>query len=126
MVVDLINNSMLCAVVVHYLWFWSGRPGSNPDWGPIYYEASVTAHGLPEPLSLRVVHWAPDQLNMKVVTGACILIDGSSLELCSATPSVVHLAYVTEMKSIQLHDSVGMALPWNNNISYIYIHIKTK
>ena len=36
-----------------------------------------------------VVHWVPEQLNMKAVTGACKLIDGCSLELCSATPSVV-------------------------------------
>ena len=32
----------------------SGRPGSNPEWGIyIYYEASITAQGLPEPSSLR-------------------------------------------------------------------------
>ena len=30
----------------------SGRPGSNPEWGLIYYEASITAQGLPEPSSL--------------------------------------------------------------------------
>ena len=35
-----------------------------------------------------VVHWVPEQLNIKAVTGACKLIDGCSLELCSATPSV--------------------------------------
>ena len=23
----------------------SGRPGSNPEWGLIYYEASITAQG---------------------------------------------------------------------------------
>ena len=31
----------------------SGRPGSNPEWGLIYYKASITAQGLPEPSSLR-------------------------------------------------------------------------
>ena len=36
-----------------------------------------------------VVHWVPEQLNMKAVTGACKLIDGCSLALCSATGSVV-------------------------------------
>ena len=36
-----------------------------------------------------VVHWVPEQLNMKAVTEACKLIDGRSLVLCSATPSVV-------------------------------------
>ena len=30
----------------------------------------------------------PEQLNIKAVTGACKLIDGCSLELCLATPSV--------------------------------------
>ena len=31
----------------------SGHPGSNPEWGLIYYEASITAQGLPGPSSLR-------------------------------------------------------------------------
>ena len=31
----------------------SGRPGSSPEWELIYYEASITAQGLPEPSSLR-------------------------------------------------------------------------
>ena len=30
----------------------SGRPGSNAEWGLIYYKASITAQGLPEPSSL--------------------------------------------------------------------------
>ena len=67
----------------------SGRPGSNPEWGAVYYEASITAQGLPEPSSLRAVHWVPEQLNIKAVTGACKLIDGCSLALCSATVLVV-------------------------------------
>ena len=32
--------------------FESGRPGSNLEWGPIFYKASITAQGLPEPSSL--------------------------------------------------------------------------
>ena len=35
-----------------------------------------------------VVHWVPEQLNIKAVIGACKLIDGCSLALCSATVSV--------------------------------------
>ena len=36
-----------------------------------------------------VVHWVPEQLNIKAVTGACKLIDGlQPKKLCSATPSV--------------------------------------
>ena len=37
----------------------------------------------------RVVHYVPEQLNIEAVTGAFKLIDGCSLMLCSATPSVV-------------------------------------
>ena len=51
--------------------------------GLINYKASITAHGL-----LGVVHWVPEQLNIKAVTGTCKLIDGCSLELCSVTPSI--------------------------------------
>ena len=51
------------------------------------------------------------------VAGASKLIDGCSLELCSAKLSV---AYATEIKSIQLNDSNVMASPWDS-ISYIYI-----
>ena len=56
-----------------------------------------------------VVHWVPEQLNIKAETGACKLIDGCSLMLCSATDSV--LSYATEIKSIQLHDSIVMGHP---------------
>ena len=40
-------------VVVTAYDFESGRQGSNPEWGLIYYEALITAQGLPEPSSLR-------------------------------------------------------------------------
>ena len=33
------------SVVVTAYDFESGRPGSNPEWGLIYYEASITAQG---------------------------------------------------------------------------------
>ena len=36
-----------------------------------------------------VVNGVPEQLNIDAVTGAFKLIDGCSLVLCSATPSVV-------------------------------------
>ena len=72
----------------------SGRPGSSPEWGLIYYEASITAQGLP-----GVVHWVPEQLNIKAVTGACKLIDGCSLALCSATISA-GICHRNEVNSI--------------------------
>ena len=57
------------SVVVTAYDFESSRPGSNPEWGPIYYKASIRAQGLPEPSSLRGSAWVPEQLNIKVVTG---------------------------------------------------------
>ena len=48
------NCYIVCSgsVVVTAYDFESGRPGSNPELGPIYYKASITAQGLPEPSSL--------------------------------------------------------------------------
>ena len=74
------------SVVVTAYDFESGRPGSNPEWGLIYYKALHRAYQSLHPSG--VVHWVPEQLNIKAVTGACKFIDGCSLELCSATPSV--------------------------------------
>ena len=49
-----------------------------------------------------VVHWVPEQLNIKAVTGACKLIDSCSL----AQFQWYTLAYAAEIKSIQLHDCI--------------------
>ena len=67
--------------------------------GLIYYTIRLRSlhRAYPSLHPFGVVHWVPEQLNIKAVTGACKLIDGCSLELCSATPSV---AYATEIKSI--------------------------
>ena len=59
------NNVCSGSVLVTAYDFESGRPGSNPEWGPIYYEASITAQGLPEPSSLRGSTSVPDQLNKR-------------------------------------------------------------
>ena len=53
-----------------------------------------------------VVHWVPEQLNIKAVTGACKLIDGCSFALCLATVSMVSAGICDRNKSIQLHDSI--------------------
>ena len=58
------------SVVVTAYDFESGRLGSNPDWGLIYYKASITAQGLPEPSSLQGSSLILEQLNIKAVTGA--------------------------------------------------------
>ena len=49
-----------------------------------------------------VVHWVPEQLHIKAVTGACKLIDGCSLALCSATVLVVSagICHRNEVNSI--------------------------
>ena len=60
----------------------------------------------PSPHLVGVVHWVPEQRNINSVTGAYELIDGCSLELCSATLQWYHLAYAREIKSIRLHDSM--------------------
>ena len=41
-----------CVVVTAYD-FESGHPGLNSEWRLIYYKASITAQGLPEPSSLH-------------------------------------------------------------------------
>ena len=68
--------------------FESGHPGSNPEWeliyyNYIYYKASITALYLTEPSFLLegpsgVVHWVPEQLNIKAVIG-----HASRLMVCS-------------------------------------------
>ena len=40
------------SVVVTPYDFEFGHPGSNPEWGPIYYKTLITAHGVPEPSSI--------------------------------------------------------------------------
>ena len=76
------------SVVVTAYDFESGNPGSNPEWGPIYYEASITAQGLPEPSSLRGSTLDTRAAEHKGCNWGMQMIDGCSLELCLATLSV--------------------------------------
>ena len=78
----------------------SGRPGSNPEWGLIYYETLITAQGLPKPSSLRGSTLGTRAAKHKGCNWACKLTDGCSLKSC-ARPHL--LAYATEIKSTQLH-----------------------
>ena len=61
----------------------SGRPGSNPEWGTIYYEALITAQSLPEPSSLEGSILGTRAAEHKG-WGMQVVC---SLVLCSATPS---------------------------------------
>ena len=91
-------------VVVTAYDFESGRPGFNPQWRPICYKASINAQGLPEPSSLRGSTFGTRAAEHKGCNWACKLIDGCSLQSC-VRPHLQwhHLAYVTEIKSTQLH-----------------------
>ena len=60
----------------------SGRPGSNPEWGLIYYEAPITAQGLPEPSSLRGSTLGTRAAEHKGCNWACKLTDGCSIKSC--------------------------------------------
>ena len=66
----------------------SGCPGSNPEWGKYTLRSLHRAYPSLYPFGV-VLHWVPEQLNIKAVPGACKLIDGCSFALCSATGSVV-------------------------------------
>ena len=80
----------------------SGRlvQGSNPEWGLIYYEAPITAQGLPEPSSLRGSTLGTRAAEHKGCNWAYKLTEGCSLKIC-VRPHL--LAYATEIKSTQLH-----------------------
>ena len=78
------KNYVVCSgsVVVTSYDFESGHPGSNPEWGPIYYKVSITAQGLPEPSSLRGSTLGTRAAEHKGCNWACKLTDGCSLESC--------------------------------------------
>ena len=98
----------------------SGHPGSNPEWGLIYYEASITAQGLPERSSLRGSTFGTRAAEHKAVTGTCKLIDGCSLALCSATVSVVSAGICHRNKVNSIAWLYRRAQP-KDSILYIYI-----
>ena len=76
----------------------------------------MTTQGLPEPSSRLGSTLVPEQLNIKAVSWACKLIDGCSLELCSATSSVA-LSSICHRNKV---NSIAWNSPWDS-ISYIYI-----
>ena len=85
---DIFSVCSGCVVVSAYD-FESGRPGSNPEWELIYFEASITVQGLPEPSSPRGSTLGTRAAEHTGCNWACKLIDGCSQALCSATVSVV-------------------------------------
>ena len=75
------------------------------------------AQSLPEPSSLRLVHWI--QLSIKAVTGACKLIDGCSLVLCSAIHQWYRLAYATEIAMNKLMTLWTSGVPVHQTVKLV-------
>ena len=69
-----------------------------------------------------VLHWVPEQLNIKAVTGACKLIDGCSLALCSATVSVVSAGIWHRNKVNSIAWLYQRAQPKDSIHNIAYIH----
>ena len=87
----------------------SSRPGSNPEWRPIYYEASITA-GLTraaEPSFLRGSTLGTRAAEYKGCNWS-MQIDWwlQPRAVFGHTFSGIIWHYATEIKSIQLHDSI--------------------
>ena len=80
------NLAVVVYVVVTAYDFETGRPCSNPEWGPIYYIRLRSLHRAYS--SLRRSTLGTRAAEHKGFNWACKLIDGCSLELCLATPSV--------------------------------------
>ena len=81
----------------------SGSQGSNPEWGLIYYKASITSQGLPEPSSLQGSTLGIRAAEHEGCNWACKLTDGCSLKRCvrphlQSTSGICH-----RKKSLQLH-----------------------
>ena len=101
--------------------FESGRLGSNPEWGQYTIRLRSLQRAYPSLHPFGVVHWVSEQLNIKAVTGACKLIDGCRAVFGHNFCGIISSGIAKEIKSIQLHDSILMALPWDS-ISYIHTH----
>ena len=95
-------------VVVTAYDFESARPGSNPDWGPLYYEASITAQGLLEPLSLQGSTLGTRAAEHKGCNWGMQVDWWLQPQLRCVRPQIqwYQLAYATEIKSIQSYDSI--------------------
>ena len=69
------------------------------------------------------VNWVPEQLNIKVVTGAYKLIDGCSLVLCSVTDSVVSAGICHRIKVNSIaYDSIERLSQKIVSYTLHYIH----
>ena len=74
----LYQNLCSGSVVVTTYDFESGGPGSSPEWGQYTIRLRSLHRAYSSLHPFGVVHWVPEQLNIKAVTGACKLIGGSA------------------------------------------------
>ena len=114
--------SVIVLVVTAYD-FESGCPGSNPEWGAIYYKASITAQGSPEPSSLRGSTLSTRAAEHKNGNWACKLTVNDwwlqPQKLCLATPSgICH----RNRNTIDWTAYSAWVKERSINVSYIYIH----
>ena len=102
----------------------SCRPGSNLERETIYYEALITALGLPEPSSLRGSTLSTRAAKHKGCSWACKLNDGCILKavLIRSHLQWYHLAYATEIK-VNLTAFSASVTGLRGAQSYIYIYI---
>ena len=94
------------SVVVTAYDFEFDRPGSNTEWGLIYYEAPITAQGLPKPSSLRGSTLGTRAAEHKVCNWGTSWLMVAALRCVRPQFQWHQLTYATEIKSIQLHDSI--------------------
>ena len=85
----------------------SGCPGSNPEWGQYTMRLRSLHRAYPSLHPSGVVHWVPEQLWLGHSNWLMVAA------LCCVRPHLqwYQLAYATEIKSIQLHDSIVMGHP---------------
>ena len=97
----------------------SSRLGLNPEWGLIYYEAPITAQGLPEPSSLRGSTLCTRAAKHKGCNWAWKLTDGCSLKAVFG-----HTFWHMPQKKSQLN-CMQRLCDWvkgrSISVSYIYI-----
>ena len=90
----------------------SGRLSLNPEWGTVYYKASITAQGLPKPSSLQGSTLGTRAAEHKGCNwGYASWLMVAALRCVRPQFQWYHRAFDTEIKSIQLHDSIVMGHP---------------
>ena len=101
----------------------SGRPGSNPEWGLIYYEVPITAQGLPEPSSLRGSTLGTSRAaEHKGCNWACKLTVGCSIKAVFGH-TFWHICHRNKVNStVHMQRLCDCVKGRSISVSYIYIY----